>query len=397
MSLFSSHKKTVVGIDITDTTLRILQLHRVGDALVPSMWREIALPVGCIASGVITDARALTAILASLRKQYKLRNVHIGLPASLVTLVTVPVQKDTPNLTQSVRAHITKRGIDPKQHVIEYRVVAATETDAVIQAHALPESVAKDYVRVCMLAGLTATASILDGQAQARALLTPNTQTTNLIVSIGSTLTTMTIVAHGVAMQTTTVPTGGRALVDIYMNELGIDEATARKRLLDDGLLQIPTPLFELLTDSIGLLKDEIRRVYVRWHEKKGTYGIEHPVDHIVLAGEYGAIGGLDDYLSASLRTKVVVGNPWSQCLSFDAVIPMLPHDDALGYTTAIGLALDDGTHLNLIPSIQKRYLQKRRAMHRTVAIIVVCIIAIVAAFLVSTVFSGDIHKMLTK
>ena len=51
---------------------------------------------------------------------------------------------------------------------------------------------------------------------------------------------------------------------------------------------------------------------------------------------------GLIEYLESTLRTEVVIGDPWVNIFDLKDQVPNIPRDEALSYTPALGLALAD-------------------------------------------------------
>lgn len=362
---------------MSDTSLRFITLAHESHRCVPIAWGEVPIPEGLIKDGLIIDLTACTAFLRSVRLQHKLKTVHIALDPRIVATALIPLKKDVPNIDAALRAVLAKEEITSKDHIIEYTTVATTGDTIVVEAHIIPERIARDYLRVYMLAGYMPAGFAVSGQAHARALVGSRHTDAVMLVHIGTAMTTLSIVVAGIAVQTSTVPFGGASLVATLAKELDTTPVIAHDKLISEGVASAQSETFDILTDKITLLKDEIRRAYVHWHEKKDSYGVEHPVDRIELCGEYASIEGLADYLSASLRAQIIVGNPWAQCLSFEDVIPQIVHHDAQRYVTAIGLALGTNTHLNLLPMVQKQLLKRRRTLHRTLAIIVTSLLAI--------------------
>jgi Tfp pilus assembly PilM family ATPase len=82
--------------------------------------------------------------------------------------------------------------------------------------------------------------------------------------------------------------------------------------------------------------------VALDWHEKKDQLGGFPAIDTIYLCGGHSNLIGLDEYLSASLKLKVVQVNPWRNCFSLDKHIPQINKEVSMSYVTAIGLALAD-------------------------------------------------------
>ena len=63
-------------------------------------------------------------------------------------------------------------------------------------------------------------------------------------------------------------------------------------------------------------------------------------IDGIYLTGAGSTLRGLGEYLSVGLHMPVKEGNVWTNCLSFDEHVPVLPQPLAIRYGAAIGVNL---------------------------------------------------------
>jgi Tfp pilus assembly PilM family ATPase len=103
--------------------------------------------------------------------------------------------------------------------------------------------------------------------------------------------------------------------------------------------------LLNFLIKGISPLRDEINRRYMYWHENKEQFGSFPAIDTVYLCGGHSNLRGLSDYLSSSLKLKVVQVNPWINCFSLEDVVPKMTYETSMSYVTAIGLALADYIH----------------------------------------------------
>ena len=160
------------------------------------------------------------------------------------------------------------------------------------------------------------------------------------------------------------------------MKERDIDSNEALQILKQNGVARSALDTTELLIDRVDELKTIIERFAISWQGQKGND--VSPLKSMYVTGA--AIPGLVEYLSAGLRLPVREGNPWVRCLSFDDDIPPLHHADAQRYTAAIGLAIPDHVHTNLLPMIQQRLIKRTRRMKTVLLVlIVIAVLAIVA------------------
>ena len=320
-----------------------MKLKQTVHGIVPEMHAHMAIPEGCLLGGRITDEEQFVSFLKKVKKAHALTNVRVAIPESQVYSVTLPI--DTA-VVDNIRASIEllledNIPLNVSEAIFDYQVLTKTDTVIVVHVVAIARVVAEAYLRVFTEAGLTAISFEVDSQAIARALLAPHDNRSALIVDIGAERTGITIATVNTAVYTTTLEFGGTTLINALMREQNIDVAAAHHEL-HQGISPLRKEVFPVLASALSVLRDEINRRYIYWHEHKDELAPLPAIDTVYLCGGYSTIEGLADYLSASLKLRIVPSNPWVNCVSFDHVIPTLSHDEAQSYVTTIGLALND-------------------------------------------------------
>jgi type IV pilus assembly protein PilM len=335
-----------VGLDFSDATMRFMELKDSRQGILPKSFTELAIPDGCMQNGRIGDEAKFIAFLKAVRTKHALKYVRISIPESQVYAITLSIDAAVKDDIRSSIELLLEDNIPLKaiETIFDYQVLSSTEKTIVVQVVALSEAVAQGYLSAFTAAGLVPVSFELDGQAIARALLRPEDKRSCMIVDFGAHYTGITIVTNGVAVYTSTLDFGGKSLAALLMKELNIDEGAAHKLIHQYGVSTTGEHknIFTILAGGISVLKDEIDRRYVYWHEKKDQFRSVPAIDTVYVCGGYSTIPGLIEYLSASLKLPVTQANPWINCLSFDQDIPALMHDEAQSYVTAIGLALTD-------------------------------------------------------
>lgn len=335
-----------VGLDFSDATMRFIQLKESARGLLPGNYAEEAIPDGCMLGGRIIDQDRFAQFLTHIRKKYNLRYVRVAIPESQVYSFTLAVDIVAVDDIRGAIELVLEDNIPLKvsETVFDYQVLLNTDKAVIVQVVAIADSVAQSYLSAFATAGIIPVSFEFDGQAIARAVLPPQNIGSSMIVDFGSNRTGITVVTNGTAVYTATLEFGGTALVSTLVKELGVSVAEAHRLLHEHGLSATGAhkELFTTIIGGISILKDEINRRFIYWHEKKDQFAPMPPIDTIYFCGGYSTIAGLADYLSATLKLKVVTVNPWRNCVSFDTAIPTLPHDEAMSYVTAIGLALAD-------------------------------------------------------
>ena len=99
----------------------------------------------------------------------------------------------------------------------------------------------------------------------------------------------------------------------------------------------------------VSAIKDEIERRINFWLEYKeeGELSSAKPktLNQIILCGGQSTLPGFAEYLEIYLKRPVVLGNPWSKVFAPGEVIYLLNFNEALRFSTAIGLALRNFTN----------------------------------------------------
>lgn len=332
-----------VGVDFSDTTLRVLGLRQSIHGLVPSVYEEISLPDGCVVDGKIIDESAFVALLKKARTTHGYTRVRVAIPESQIYSATVAIDSAAKDdIRNSIELQLEDIiPLDNSETIFDYEILSETDTVIAVHVVAMPKIVAQTYSRIFESAGCMPLAFEMDSQATVRAVLSPKDTRSVLVVDIGSEQTVITIAVSGSALYTTTLDFGGNTLTGALMREKQIDLAQAHQEL-HVGLSISRKETFPIIASALSVLRDEIDRRYVFWHDHKNDIVPFSSIEEIYLCGGYGATEGVADYLSASLKLPVTVANPWKNCASFEDVIPVIPHQEAQSYVTAIGLALGD-------------------------------------------------------
>jgi type IV pilus assembly protein PilM len=332
-----------VGLDFSDASLRFMKLKQTLHGIVPDVYAHVVIPAGCLSGGRIQDEAAFTAFLTTVRTTHHLTNVRIAIPESQVYSVMLPIDTAAGN---DIRASIELLlgdmiPLDVSAAIFDYEVLTTTDKTIVVQVVAIAKEVAESYLRAFTQAGMTPVSFEVDSQAIVRALMRPHTPGSVLIVDIGAERTGISIVTCGTAVYTTTLEFGGTTLINALMREQHIDLRDAHT-MLHEGISPMRQQTFGTLVGALSVLRDEIDRRFIYWHDRKDELAPLPAIDTVYLCGGYSTIDGLADYLSASLKLRVVASNPWTNCVSFDQSIPSITNTEAQSYVTAIGLALTD-------------------------------------------------------
>jgi type IV pilus assembly protein PilM len=339
-----------VGLDFSDATMRFIELEEERRGILPKRFAQMEIPSGLLQGGRIVDANAFTTFLKQVREKYKLKYLRVSIPESQVYSFTLSLDTAASENIQSAIELVLEDNIPLKtaETIFDYHILSHSEKNIVVQVVAVSEATTRAYFECFTKADLMPLSFELDGQAIARAVLPQGDNGSYMIVDFGANRTSMTITTNGTAVYTSTLDFGGKMLINALSKELNISIEEAEKLKETYGLSTAAGDhknIFSIMSSGIATLRDEINRRYVYWHERKDQYGSFPGIETVYLCGGHGNLKGLDDYLSVSLKLKVIKANPWVNCLSLDTVIPKMPYEYSMSYVTAIGLALSDYTY----------------------------------------------------
>lgn len=339
-----------MGLDISDESIKYAELKQTSQGLVLGRYGSVAVPTGVIYSGKIQNSQKLIQILSDLRKKENLKNVRVSLPEEQIYLFEikiprVPYKEIRPTIELQIEEHIPIR---VEEAYFDFVILDVTDTEYEIQVSAVPVALTDSYLEVFAGAGLEPLSFELEVQAIARTVIRKGDKDTLMIVDFGEKRTGISVVSNGVVLFTTTLGIGGHGLTQAVEKAFNIPFIEAEERKREIGLSRKPEhkELFSVLLYNISILRDEINKNFIYWHTHKDEKGNDHPkIQEVILCGGNANLLGLPEYLSASLRTKVVLADPWVNINTLGNYVPPLKAKDSLGYVTALGLALGDLEH----------------------------------------------------
>jgi len=343
-----------VGIDISDTSVKFLELHDGQFGKTIGRYGTKEIPEGVVVDGGIKNEEKLVLILTEIKKQHHLHFIRASLPEEKAFLFTMfaPHSASLREVHNLVEFRLEENvPLPPRDTVFDYDVVPSGEQrrgkEAEISVVVFARKTIEEYTNVFQAAGLVPLSLELEAQAIARSLIKKGDLGTYLIVDFGKLRTGLAIVSRGLLAFTSTLDVVGDTITDIIVKHFSVtkEEAERIKNESDFIKNKEDEALVGKLMETISSLKNEIERHHQYWNTKKDAKGGPvPPIEKIVLCGGSSNLVGLRELLSGSLNIPVEQGNVWSNTFSFNDVIPEIDRATSLGYATAVGLALRSET-----------------------------------------------------
>ena len=325
--------RPTVGLDISDQSVKFIELDRRGRRLAVSRYGEKPIPVGAIESGLIKDQAALTKVLAALVAEQKFTQVVISLPEeeAYVVRLSLPIVNPA-ELRESLELQL-------EEHIPLPAAEIAFDFEILNQPSPPPRRSTSSDLSLSAFPKNT-----IEAQAIARAVGRAGDEQLALVVDFGKTRTSFFIVRGEVVLFTATAnQIGGEDITKAVQKNLNLTYAAAEKLKIERGLLTIKNQraLFDAILPIVSVLRDEIVKHYFWWESRRSEQARpDRSIERIIICGGQATLPGLIDYLNLNLDWPVELGNPWTNIFSFEDYIPELNLNQALRYTTALGLAL---------------------------------------------------------
>jgi type IV pilus assembly protein PilM len=349
-SLFSRESAPLLGIDISSSSVKLVELGRdkLGELVLERCAIE-PLERGWVSDGNIEKFDEVADALRRLIKKSAARtkNVALALPPSAVITkkITLPDGMTDQELEVQVESEANQYipfSIDEVS--LDFCVIGPSKNSPgdidVLIAASRREKV-QDMQGLAEAAGLKAVILDIESHASrlaASRLITalPNQGVDTMVAlfEIGALTTSMQVIRNDEVLYDRDQAFGGAQLTQLIVRQYGFsaEEAESKKRsgdLPEDYMSAVLRPFVEILTQ-------EISRTLQFFY----TSTPHNRVDHILLAGGSAPLMGLTEAVTQSLGVACSVVNPFDGMHMGDAVRIKRMAREAPSYLTSCGLAM---------------------------------------------------------
>jgi type IV pilus assembly protein PilM len=338
-----------VGIDISESSLKYVQLHTQGSVKTLAHWGDIFIPPGVIARGSIVDTAGLATILKQVRTICGTSYVRVSLPEERAYLFETIIERDTPE--KDIRNLLEFRmeenvPLSPRDAFFDYEIVADDRNDQKLRigVAVYAKETILTYYDVCSKAKLVPLSFEVEADAIGRAAISPDENGVFMIIDLGKMRTGLGIVYKHALLYTSTIDIGGQHFSDAIRGKFADKDESALVTLKNErGLLQSGDKgdTYEVLLPVVAALKDEITTRITYWNTRTIESG-ERSIEKIILCGGSVNMAGLPEYLTEALGIETERVDVWRNVFPHHSIVPPITRRYSYGYTTAIGLALRD-------------------------------------------------------
>ena len=349
MEIFRRKQVAVLGVDISSTSVKLLELAQAGNRYRVESYAVEPLPPNSVIEKTITDPQLVGEAIARAVKKSGTRNRFaacavsgsavitkiISMPANLSEdelegQIQIEADQYIPYALDEISLDFYVIGPSAKEPGKVDVLLAASRSDNVdVRIAALEVGGLQAKVVDVEVFALESAMRLLGGQneSMAHAHLVA-------VMDVGATASTLSVLENSKIIYTREQLFGGRLLTDEIQRRYGLsyEEAGLAKR--QGGLPDNYEP--EVLRPFMESMAQEINRALQFFYSANQSGA----VDHVVIAGGCASISGIDTLVQSRIETPTSIANPFSQMTAAPRVRAQALLNDAPALMIAAGLAL---------------------------------------------------------
>lgn len=353
MSLFSPKKPQLLGLDISSTAIKLLELSqqagRGGARYRVESYAVEPLPSGAVVEKNVADVEAVGKAIRNVIRKAGTRTKHASVAvagsAVITKVIAMPASLSDRDMESQIQLEADQYIPYPLEEVnIDFEVLGPSEKNPemvdVLLAASRSENV-DDRVAALELAGLGCSIVDVEAYAMENACAQLIEQwsaggedQTIAVADIGATTTTLNVLHNRKIVYTREQNFGGRQLTEEIQRRYGLsmEEAGMAKRqggLPDNYVPEVLEPFKEAMAQQVN------RSIQFFF-----SASAHRTVDLVVLAGGCASIPGIDELIQERLGVDALVANPFANMSVGSRVKPQALSNDAPAMMIACGLAL---------------------------------------------------------
>lgn len=348
IGLFGRKSRSILGLDISSTTVKLLELSRNGDHLTVESYAVQPMPPNSVVEKNITEVDAVAQTLEDVvkRSRTKLKDVAVAVSGSAV--ITKVIDMDAGLSDDAMEAQIS---VEADQYIpypldevaIDFEVQGPSdrgpEKVEVLLAACRRENV-DSRVEALEAANLSPVVVDVEVYAMERAfsLIEPHLDLgedyTVAIVDIGSTMTTLSVLNDGHTIYTREQLFGGKQLTEEIQRRYGLSMQEAGRAKKEGGLPE------DYETEVLEPFREAVIQQVTRSLQFFFSSTQYNDVDHVLLAGGVAALSGLAEAVEDKLGTPTTVANPFQGMTVSSKLNSAALSNDAPAMMIACGLAM---------------------------------------------------------
>ena len=348
MAFITKQTPPLIGVDISSSAVKVLQLSQQGSRYRVEHYAVEPLPPGAVVEKNIVDTEAVgeavKRALARSGSKAKFASAAVAGSSVITKIIPMPADLDGADLDAQVQLEASNHIPYPIEEVnLDYEVLGPMPGNAgsnqLLLAASRSETV-DSRVEALTAGGLTARVIDVEAFAVETAFqliadqISVGPDGVVALIDSGATMTTLSVLKNGRSIYSREQVFGGKQLTDEVMRRYGLsyEEAGLAKRqggLPESYEEEVLEPFKESLAQQVSRL---LQFFYAASEHNR--------VDQIILAGGNAAIPGLAQMVEDQLGVSTLVANPMAHMTLGPRVQAPALTQDAPALMIAAGLAL---------------------------------------------------------
>ena len=349
LGLIGKRKATqVLGLDISSTTVKLLELSFTGGRYRVESYAVSSLPQDAVVEKNVNDvdgvSNAIRTVVAQSRTKLKTVAAAVAGSSVITKMIDMPEGLSEDDMETQLTLEADQYIPYPLEEVAIDFEIQGPSPERDNQVEVLLAACRRETIdaRVEAIEGSDLTSKIMDVEAYAmeraffllQAQLELDEDSTVAVVDIGATMTTLSVLNNAQTIYTREQLFGGKQLTDEIMRRYGLplEEAGLAKKqggLPDDYEPEVLEPFKDAVVQQVARS--------LQFFFSSSQY---NDVDHIILAGGVSSMEGLEELVQEKLGTPTSVANPFAQMSISSRVNAVALSSDAPAMMIACGLAL---------------------------------------------------------
>jgi type IV pilus assembly protein PilM len=362
-NLFKKPAKSVIGIDIGSSAIKIVQISKKNGQAVLETYGELALgPYGgaTVGQAVLLPEDKIAQAISDLMKEKEVNittkssGISIPFASSLMSVIEMPAvnQKQLATMIplearKYIPVPISEVMLDwsiiPKNEVKEEAVPAPLGSPEAPKIAPLPkvdvlvvaihnDTIAR-YQNIVAKCGLDNTFFEIEIFSTMRSVLDQGLAPV-MIMDMGAASTKLYIVERGVIKASHTINRGSQDITNTISQSLGLPPEKAEIMKRQYGTTGEDKTLTQIISLSLDYIFAEANHSLLAFEKKYNK-----AVSEVVLVGGGAALKGLEELSKANFKTNAVAGNPFGK-LATPAFLEEVLKETGPEFSVAIGIAL---------------------------------------------------------
>ena len=349
LGLFGKKKEILLGVDISSSSVKLLELSKSGEKYRVESYAVEPLPANCVVEKNINDAEAVGDIVKKVLGKSRAGSRLAAVAVAGSAVITKTIQMNAGLSEQELEDQIS---VEADQYIpypldevaIDFEVLGESETNSE-QVDVLLAACRRENVELredaLEIGGLTTKVVDVEAYSIERAFGLVREQLddggddlTVAIVDIGSTMTTLSVLADSKTIYTREQLFGGKQLTEEIQRRYGlsVEEAGLAKKqggLPDDYEREVLGPFKEAVVQQVARS--------LQFFFSSSQY---NEVDCVVLAGGVASTPDIAELVQEKVGIQTLIANPFAEMTLGSKVNASALSNDAPSLMIACGLAM---------------------------------------------------------